>query len=339
MRLAAILLSAAVLTSLAPAQTPAYVPFPNQTPEKQQAQCADIENRNVERMQQGLPAVHPWEELCNSAKIFDFTNKPNAQQLQQIVMFLRSILRMTEPQISADPEASTITLRATPGKAEMAAWLLRELDQPAFTPGPGVTRASVHELPVPRTEQDQPGKNDEVMRMFPLAHTATPQGYQEILTCVRMIGDAQIIFGDSDQFALVARAPAAQVELAAYLIKALDVEPGLRATASEFLYRAAVRPFARPVPGADTAPPDVVRVFYPAHATSPRALQQIQGTIRTVLGIQKVFQDTSSGAIPVRGTAADIAGCRVAYPGPRYSGRGRCGQPRRPRVSASRRPG
>jgi hypothetical protein len=158
MRFVAMAIGAVLLSSFTWAQTP--VPFPDQPPEKQQAECTQIEQRNTERMQQGLPAVHPYEEICYSPKAFGFTNKPSVKGLQDIASTLRTVIQMTAAQMSVDSGAATITIRVAPGKQEMVAWLIGQLDQPAYVPGQRGTAVTIHEVPVPRTEQEQPAKND-----------------------------------------------------------------------------------------------------------------------------------------------------------------------------------
>ena len=307
MRIATMVLSAILVSPLVSAQTAGQW-WAALTPEKQKAQCLGIEQSNAERMQQGLPAVHPFEESCYPApNTFGLINKPSAIGLQQIVAILRTVVRITAPQISVDSETSTVTVYGAPGKIEMVGWLIRELDQPAYNPAQRGAGLSIHELPVPRTEQDQPGKNDEAIRVFLLEHTATQRAYQEILTSLRTVGDVQMAFGDSEQFTLVVRAPAAQMALASYLIKQLDVARGSPTAAADFLYRPPDRPFLPAPPSSGVAPADVVRVFYTARATEPKAIQQIVNAVRTVAGIQKMFMDTAVAAIPVRGTASEIA--------------------------------
>jgi hypothetical protein len=146
--------------------------------------------------------------------------------------------------------------------------------------------------------------------VFPLSHTNTQRGYQEILTVLRTVADVQKVNGESDQFIFAMRAPAAQLDLAAYLINALDVAPGTTNSSAVFAYTAPDTPFLRRMSGnaaSANLPSEVVQVFYPAHGTTLRAMQQIVTAPRPVLGTRKIFWDTEVGAIPVRGTPADIA--------------------------------
>jgi hypothetical protein len=307
MRIQAIAFSAVLLSFFAWAQTP-QSKFEALTPEARKAQCAEIEQRNAVRLQEGLHAVHPFEELCYpDPKTFDFANKLSARDVQEIITVLRVIVQPNNQQMSVDPETSTVTFRGTPGKLEMVDWLVRELDRPAYT---STQRAniSVQELPVPHTEQDQPGKNDEVIRVFFLTHTDSDRGIQEILTVLRTVADVQKVFNYAEQRALVVRAPAVQMELVDYLIMGLDIAPGSSKSSPEFVYKAPDPPFARPSQSANaSAPAEAVRVFYPAHDTTPQGVSQIVIALRSVVGIQKIFMDTSAVAIAVRGTAADMA--------------------------------
>ena len=51
----------------------------------------------------------------------------------------------------------------------------------------------------------------------------------------------------------------------------------------------------------------MARVYYLAYATTPQSTQQILTALRTVVGIDKVFNFTGLSALAVRGTASDLA--------------------------------
>lgn len=116
-----------------------------------------------------------------------------------------------------------------------------------------------------------------------------------MLTVLRTVGDIQKVFNYTEQKALVVRAPAAQMALAAFLIDALDVTAGSSPASPEFQYK--------PPTGGN----EVLRVFYLTHATTQQGIQELMVVLRLVGGINKVFNATVPMALAVRGTAADIA--------------------------------
>lgn len=214
-----------------------------------------------------------------SDKVFDFTNKPGPQGLQEIATILRTVGGLQK--LSVDPAASTVSIDGTSEELAMAGWMIHQADQKKDSPG------------------DQflvPGKSDDVIRVFFLANSTTPQSAQELLTVLRTVADVQKVFLYSATTALYMRGPAAQVALAAYLINSIDVQPDRAATSPEFQY-------TEPVRGTH----EVVRVFHLANVKTTRGVQEILTVLRTVLDIQKVFNATAPMDLAIRGTASDLA--------------------------------
>ncbi len=209
---------------------------------------------------------------------FDFSNKPTPQNLQEMATVLRTVGDIR--QLSADPAASTITVNGTADELAMSGWILRQLDQPASS--------SALQYPVA-------GKSDDVIRLFHLANLPTaPQVMQEVLTTLRTVADVQKVFNYTPLQDLIMRGPAAQMALAEYLIRALDVAPGSTATNPEFQYQAATGG-------------QVARVFYLATVKVPQQIQEILTVLRTVVDIQKVFYLTPNSAIAIRCSPGDLA--------------------------------
>lgn len=218
-------------------------------------------------------------------KVFDFTNQPSVQGLQELVTILRTVGDIR--QLSIDSSARTLAIHGTPDELGLSAWILHALDQPAQSGKAGPAAPAQPYLAA--------GKSDDQIRIYHLAHTPTTQGAQEILTVLRTVADVQKIFNYSPLNDLVVRGPAARIALVEYLINALDVVPGSVTASPEFAYQPA------------GAPPQVVRVFYLASARTPMQIQELLTTLRVVADIQKIFNVTAVPALAIRGTPADLA--------------------------------
>jgi type II secretory pathway component GspD/PulD (secretin) len=223
-------------------------------------------------------------------KTFDFTNKPSQQGLQELATILRTVGDIQ--QLSIDAAASTVTVHGTADELAMSAWILHSLDRPA-----GAQPAS----DVTPPQYLIPGKSDDLIRIYHLAHAETPQNVQEMLTVLRTVADTQKIFNYSPLTDLVIRGPANQMALVDYFISGLDVAPGSVTTSPEFHYTYSVNDRSGP-----TRLTDVARVIYLTHTTTPQGVQEILTTLRTVVDFQKVFNYTPLSALAVRGWASNV---------------------------------
>jgi type II secretory pathway component GspD/PulD (secretin) len=205
-----------------------------------------------------------------TSQTFDFTNKPSAQGLQEIAAMLRTVGSIK--QLSADANASTVTVQGTSDELSMTAWIVHELDRPNAQSVPGSPQQYL-----------VAGQSDDVI--------------QEALTILRTVADVQKVFNYTALSDLVVRGPAAQIAVSEYLINSIDVVKGSVTAGAEYQYL---------VPGQGS---QVARVFYLAHASTPQAVQEILTVLRTVADIQKVFNFTPLNALAIRGTANDIAAC------------------------------
>lgn len=228
-----------------------------------------------------------FASFAHAQQTFDFTNKPSPQGLQEVATVLRTVANIQN--LSVDTAAATVTVNGTPDDLATAGWIIHQLDQAA---------------PQNSAQYVMPGKSDDVIRVFHLSHISpgTPQEIQEILTTLRTVADIQKIFNDTALSDLVVRGTASQLALADYIIKAVDIIPGTVtvAAAPEFHYAAT---------GQFNHGPDVVRVFYLRHTTTPQQMQEILTTLRTVADIQKIFNYTPLSALTIGGTASDLATC------------------------------
>jgi type II secretory pathway component GspD/PulD (secretin) len=229
---------------------------------------------------------------ANQTKVFDFTNKPSQQGLQEIATILRTVGDIK--QLSIDPASSALTVSGTTDQLAMTGWILHQLDQPIpadlSAPQPGAGSSQQYLVA---------GKSDDVIQVFHLTTVVpgTPQMIQEILTVLRTVADVQKVYNYTGLCDLVVRGQAADIAFSQYLISSLDVKPGSVTTSAEFQ-----SPGTGPLGAAQVA-----RVFYLAHPSTPQHTQEILTTLRTVVQIQKVFNYTAVNALAIRASASDLA--------------------------------
>ncbi len=221
-------------------------------------------------------------------KTFDFTNKPSAQGLQEIATVLRTVADLQH--LSLNSDNATVTVNGNTDQLAMAAWLIHELDQPAQ-----VVPSPTDQYPVTGGAELTPNAGDDVIRVFFLQHTDTPQGMQEMMTILRTVANIQKVFSYSAPHGLVVRGRANEIAFAQYLINAIDVVPGSVTSSAEFHY------------DSPRLPSSVARVFYLANVSTPQQTQEILTVLRTVADIQKVFNATGVKALAICASASDLA--------------------------------
>ncbi len=117
--------------------------------------------------------------------------------------------------------------------------------------------------------------------------------YQELATVIRTVGDVREVNIDAEAGQIAFSGQGETPEMSEWLLRQLDKAPD--ATPSE-------------TPEFHSAQKDdKVAVFYLAHATGPRYIQELLTVLRTVGDVQKIFSYTALNALAVRGPAAMIA--------------------------------
>ncbi len=137
-----------------------------------------------------------------------------------------------------------------------------------------------------------------VDRVFQLTNPVSVAGSQELLTILRTVSGLGAVTFDAGAQALSFSGTAAQVPMAEWLLKTLD-QP-VKATADELRIRSSAM-YQYAGPGKD----DVVRVFFLENTPSPRGVQELLTSLRTVADIRYIFNYTGLTAIALRGTAAE----------------------------------
>jgi hypothetical protein len=213
--------------------------------------------------------------------VFYFTQAASPQSMQEIVNIIRAMTDIQ--QASRDNAQRTLALRGTADQIALAEWLFNKLDQPASG-----------QAPAQQTEYRLPDGRNEVVSVFYLTLTQSPQGIQEIVNVIRAIADLQRVFPHNAQRTLALRGTADQIRLAEWLCHGVDKPVGGQAPPQPVEYR---------LPGGN----EVVRVFYLTQTASPQRLQEIVNTVRTTTKLQRVFPCGTQKALAVRGTDNQIA--------------------------------
>jgi hypothetical protein len=133
------------------------------------------------------------------------------------------------------------------------------------------------------------GQTEQSEQVFRFAQAETPQGWQEMSNIMRSIAEIRDTSVDMVAGTMTVRGTTAQLGLAQWLFTELDQAPG-----------AAVRGMQQyQIPG-NSVP--YVRIFFLANTTSPRAMQEIVNTLRSIGEIQRITGYTANAPIVLRGS-------------------------------------
>jgi type II secretory pathway component GspD/PulD (secretin) len=216
-------------------------------------------------------------------RVFQLTQNQSKQELQEIATVLRATADLQ--QVSIDDTKRTVTVEGTAGQIAMADWLVQRMDLPA-----DAAAAALYEYKLP---------GDDVARVFELTHPQTSRDLQEIVTLIRSIGDIQRIFVYYARRAVVLRATAERVALAAWLVSELDKpvngQAGTQDGTAPHEYRLSS--------GAD----NLVRLFFLASFRSAQDRQKVATQVRTTTRIPRLFVYNGLGVLAVRGTVGQVA--------------------------------
>ena len=201
-------------------------------------------------------------------RVFHFTHGETALEIQEIATLLGGIAEVRPT--SFDAAQRTLEVGGTAGQLALAEWLCNELEKPSH----GDFRV--------------PGAADDVVRVFYLPYTPTPQTFQEVATMVRSIAEIRRMFTINGPRALAVRGTSSQMALAEWLFG----EMGKPAAPFEF---------RMPEGG------DVVRIFYFPHSPTSQDLQEIVTLVRATAQFRLVFTYNETRALAVRGSAGQIA--------------------------------
>jgi hypothetical protein len=215
-----------------------------------------------------------------------FSHTKSSPGFQEIATVIRSITDMRL--VTVDSGAPMVAVRGTPEQIALAEWLFRELDKPAPTP--------LRHTATP--EYRLPSGTENVVRLFYVAHAATPHSLQEMATLVRSIADIRRVFTNNAASAIVMRGTADQIALAGWLLDELDKAPD----AERRYQHSAAYEYREPGSAADS-----VRVFYLKPEVTVQNLQEAAVMVRTTTQVRRLFTYNATRAITLRGTADQVA--------------------------------
>ena len=173
-----------------------------------------------------------------------------------------------------------ILIRTTAAKADLATWLVKQLD----TAPDDQTRWQLHQY-------QNPDPRAPVVRVIYLVHSSFGPNLNEILTNIRVIADVQKIFSRTPSQGIVFATTPEQAKLADWLIQQLDVLPDSQMRATQHEY---------PIPGATG---DVARIYYLKSSDTSAQLNEMAVAMRSETQVRKIFTCTQPRALALRGTS------------------------------------
>jgi hypothetical protein len=214
-----------------------------------------------------------------ATRTFKLSNATSAVGLLELTATIRTVAQIQ--QLSTDNAPPTLTVAGTGDQIAMAEWLVPKLDVAA-----GANTAA--------QQYAVAGNADDLVLVYPLVHTASSTGVQEIVTTIRTVANIQKIYPVTGPKILSIRGSASQIALAKFLFSELDLPAQSRPSATVHEYQ--VLP-----DGTDT-----VVVYGLAHAANSMNIQVIITTLRTVLDIQNIYQVTTPKLLAIRYTARRV---------------------------------
>jgi hypothetical protein len=230
----------------------------------------------------GVHEYRPPASADDVVRVFYVTHAASPQDLQEIVTAVRSVAEVQRLFVYNALQA--VAARGTAQQISLAAWTIEQLDRPVKAAAP-----EPHDYVLP---------GNDVARVFDLTCPETPQQLQEIVTLIRSVGDIQRLFVNNARRAVVLRATAERVALAAWLVSELDKpvhgQVAARDGTTAHEYRLVGDRESR------------VRVFYLANPR-PDLRQRAVAQVRANNGIRRLFVYNALGALAVRGTEGQVA--------------------------------
>jgi hypothetical protein len=153
----------------------------------------------------GAREFHPAGAADDVVRIFYTAHAGTPQGLQEIATDVRAIGDIRR--MFTSNESMALIARGTGAQMALAEWLVKELDQPANQP----------RTPAPH-EYRPSGAADDVVRVFYLTQSESPQRLQQIATEVRKTTAVKRIFTYNAPRAMTLRGTSAQIALADRLI-------------------------------------------------------------------------------------------------------------------------
>jgi type II secretory pathway component GspD/PulD (secretin) len=216
------------------------------------------------------------------SRVFQLHHIDKEQDLNEFATMIRTVA--DSPKLSADFSQKTISVTGAPVQIAVAEWMFTELDRQT--------------LPEFATKEFKvPNKEDDVVRIFFLRHTATIQDFQEAATAIRTVPEIRRVFTFNAPRALTVRGTADQVAATEWLVRELDQPAGAK--------RADSRTYQMIDTSREAA--TAMRVFYLSYTSTIQAFQEVATLVRTVAEVRRVFTYNAPKALIVRGTPDQVA--------------------------------
>jgi Fe2+ or Zn2+ uptake regulation protein len=230
--------------------------------------------------------VHEYRPPASAddvVRVFYVTHAASPQDLQEIVTAVRSVAEVQRLFVYNALQA--VAARGTAQQISLAAWTIEQLDRPVKAAAP-----EPHDYVLP---------GNDVARVFDLTCPETPQQLQEIVTLIRSVGDIQRLFVNNARRAVVLRATAERVALAAWLVSELD-----KPVHGQVAARDGTTGHEYRLVGDRES---LVRVFYLANSRPGGERQKVLAQVRANTGIRRLSVYNALGALAVRGTDGQVA--------------------------------
>lgn len=231
----------------------------------------------------GVHEYRPPGASDDVVRVFYVSHASTPQELQEIVTTLRSVADI--PRLFVYNALKAVAARGTGQQMSLAAWMVDELNQPANVAAP-----LPHEYKLP---------GDDVAQVFELVYPEMPQQLQEIVTLIRSVGDIQRLFVYNKRRAVVLRATAERMALAAWLVSELDKPANGQAPTQD---SGAPHEFRL-----SNDPDNLVRVFDLTGFPSPEERRKVADQVRSTARIYRLFIYNALGVLAVRGTVGQVA--------------------------------
>ena len=151
-----------------------------------------------------------------AARAFFLAHAENPKTMQEMVNTVRAVADVQR--VISYGTNGVIVLRGSADQADLAAWIIRNLDRAAGVQGDA--------KPLEYTYNDPSSHPAVAVRMFRITRNTTPQALQELVIAVRTIADVQRLMVDTEIATVSLRGTPSQAVMAAWLIDGLDRKPG-----------------------------------------------------------------------------------------------------------------
>jgi type II secretory pathway component GspD/PulD (secretin) len=233
-----------------------------------------------------LPALAPAQPAVDgeAARVLHFAHASASHDRQEIVNAVRTIAEVQRAIV--DNASGVLAVRAAPATLDLAAWVFKQLDRV-----PGAPAAATME------SYQISGESPQV-RAFFLAHASSPQEIQEIVNTVRSIAEVPRVSAYNTSPTIILRGSQEQAELAAWVIRNLDKQPG---AANE------PKPLEYAYNDASAHGATAVRIFRIAHRNSPQALQELVNAVRSIADVQRIMVYNALATVTMRSAPPQVA--------------------------------